>query len=287
MRHIPHLFRLLSMTLSDSDIDFLVATVADAGASEIMPRFRNLSASAISEKTSAVDLVTEADILAEKRITAALLQRFPSAHIVGEEAYDADRSVIPALRDAPLAFVIDPVDGTFNFASGFPAFGTLLAVTVKGETVAGIIHDPVMGDSIVSVKGAGAVLKRENGSEAKMRVAEAVGLTDMVGIFSWGHSHPDRRPMIAANMAKTKMALSLNCSAHEYWLVAAGKLHFIGHEKLMPWDHLAGVLTHQEAGGHTAKLDGTPYRPGDTEGGILSAPDRESWKMLRREILGL
>ncbi|WP_296021977.1 inositol monophosphatase family protein [uncultured Agrobacterium sp.] len=275
------------MTLSDSDIDFLVATVADAGASEIMPRFRNLSASAISEKTSAVDLVTEADILAEKRITAALLQRFPSAHIVGEEAYDADRSVIPALRDAPLAFVIDPVDGTFNFASGFPAFGTLLAVTVKGETVAGIIHDPVMGDSIVSVKGAGAVLKRENGSEAKMRVAEAVGLTDMVGIFSWGHSHPDRRPMIAANMAKTKMALSLNCSAHEYWLVAAGKLHFIGHEKLMPWDHLAGVLTHQEAGGHTAKLDGTPYRPGDTEGGILSAPDRESWKMLRREILGL
>ncbi|WP_296041207.1 inositol monophosphatase family protein [uncultured Agrobacterium sp.] len=275
------------MTLSDSDVDFLVATVADAGASEIMPRFRNLSASAISEKTSAVDLVTEADILAEKRITAALLQRFPSAHIVGEEAYDADRSVIPALRDAPLAFVIDPVDGTFNFASGFPAFGTLLAVTVKGETVAGIIHDPVMGDSIVSVKGAGAVLKRENGSEAKMRVAEAVGLTDMVGIFSWGHSHLDRRPMIAANMAKTKMALSLNCSAHEYWLVAAGKLHFIGHEKLMPWDHLAGVLTHQEAGGHTAKLDGTPYRPGDTEGGILSAPDRESWKMLRREILGL
>ncbi|WP_296106307.1 inositol monophosphatase family protein [uncultured Agrobacterium sp.] len=275
------------MTLSDSDVDFLVATVADAGASEIMPRFRNLSASAISEKTSAVDLVTEADILAEQRITAALLQRFPSAHIVGEEAYDADRSVIPALRDAPLAFVIDPVDGTFNFASGFPAFGTLLAVTVKGETVAGIIHDPVMGDSIVSVKGAGAVLMRENGSEAKMRVAEAVGLTDMVGIFSWGHSHPDRRPMIAANMAKTKMALSLNCSAHEYWLVAAGKLHFIGHEKLMPWDHLAGVLTHQEAGGHTAKLDGTPYRPGDTEGGILSAPDRESWKMLRREILGL
>lgn len=275
------------MTLSDSDVDFLVATVADAGASEIMPRFRNLSASAISEKTSAVDLVTEADILAEQRITAALLQRFPSAHIVGEEAYDADRSVIPALRDAPLAFVIDPVDGTFNFASGFPAFGTLLAVTVKGETVAGIIHDPVMGDSIVSVKGAGAVLKRENGSEAKMRVAEAVGLTDMVGIFSWGHSHPDRRPMIAANMAKTKMALSLNCSAHEYWLVAAGKLHFIGHEKLMPWDHLAGVLTHQEAGGHTAKLDGTPYCPGDTEGGILSAPDRESWKMLRREILGL
>ncbi len=275
------------MTLSDSDLDFLIATVADAGVNEILPRFRNLSASAISEKTSAVDLVTEADVLAEKRITAALLARFPNAHIVGEEAYDADRSVVPALADAPLAFVIDPIDGTFNFASGFPAFGTLLAVTVKGETVAGIIHDPVMGDSIVSVKGAGARLKRKNGSDAKLSVAEPVELSEMVGIYAWNHAHQDRRPVIAANMAKVKMALSLNCSAHEYWLVAAGKLHFIGHEKLMPWDHLAGVLTHQEAGGYTAKLDGTPYRPGETAGGILSAPNKDSWKMLRREIVGL
>lgn len=109
----------------------------------------------------------------------------------------------------------------------------------------------------------------------------------MVGIFSWGHSFEERRPIIAANMTKAKMALSLNCSAHEYWLVSTGKLHFIGHEKLMPWDHLAGVLTHQEAGGYTAKFDGTPYRPGDLTGGILSAPDKESWKMLRREIVGL
>lgn len=246
-----------------------------------------MNAGAISEKTSAVDLVTEADILAEKAITAALLQRFPKAHIVGEETYEADPSVIPALADAPLAFVIDPIDGTFNYASGFPAFGTLLAVTVKGETVAGIIHDPVMGDTIVALKGEGAYLHRKNGSQAKLRVADPAPLSEMVGIFSWGHSHEDRRPVIAANMAKIKMAFSLNCSAHEYWLASAGKLHFIGHEKLMPWDHLAGVLVHQEAGGYTARFDNTPYRPGQTAGGILSAPDKESWKMLRREIVAL
>jgi fructose-1,6-bisphosphatase/inositol monophosphatase family enzyme len=275
------------MTLSDTDLDFLVATVAEAGVTEIMPRFRNLSPSDISEKTSVVDLVTEADIRAEKRITAALRARFPMAHIVGEEAYEADRSVIPALVDAPLAFVIDPIDGTFNYAAGFPAFGTLLAVTVKGETVAGIIHDPVMGDTIVSVKGAGATLKRKAGSGVKLCVAKPVDLSQMVGVFSWGHSFEERRPIIAANMTKAKMAIALNCSAHEYWLVSSGKLHFIGHEKLMPWDHLAGVLTHQEAGGYTAKFDGTPYRPGDLTGGILSAPDKESWKMLRREIVGL
>lgn len=275
------------MTLSDADLEFLISTVANAGTDEIMPRFRNLSASEISEKTSAVDLVTEADVLAEKRITAALLARFPKAHIVGEETYDADHSVIPALTSAELAFVIDPIDGTFNYASGFPAFGTLLAVTVKGETVAGIIHDPVMGDTIIAVKGAGATLKRKNGSQARLRVAQSIALSEMVGVFSWGHSFEERRPVIAANMTKAKMALSLNCSAHEYWLVTTGKLHFIGHEKLMPWDHLAGVLAHQEAGGYTAKFDGTPYRPGDLTGGILSAPDKDSWKMLRRDIVGL
>lgn len=275
------------MIITDADLEFLMATVAEAGAHEILPRFRNLDAGAVSEKTSIVDLVTEADIAAEKCITAALLERFPKAHIVGEEAYDADRSVVPALADADLAFVIDPVDGTFNFASGLPAFGTLLAVTVRGETVAGLVHDPVMGDTLVAVKGGGAHLHRRHGAKAKIEVAEPVDLSEMVGVFSWGHSEPDRRPVIAANMAKAKMALALNCSAHEYWLVSSGRIHFIGHEKLMPWDHLAGVLVHQEAGGYTAKFDGTPYRPGQTDGGILSAPDKESWTMLRREIVGL
>jgi myo-inositol-1(or 4)-monophosphatase len=96
---------------------------------------------------------------------------------------------------------------------------------------------------------------------------------------------PDRS-RISANLSKTRMAFSLNCSAYEYWMVASGKWHFIGHCKLMPWDHLAGVLAHQEAGGYTAKFDGTPYRPGETVGGIISAPDEESWQMIRRDIIG-
>lgn len=275
------------MNFSDTDIDFLLATVREAGVHDIMPRFRNLAAADISEKASSIDLVTEADLEAEKRITAAIHERFPTAHIVGEEAYAADPDVINGLAEAPLAFVIDPVDGTFNFASGLPAFGTLLAVTIAGETVAGLIHDPVMGDTLVAVKGAGARLQRGNGEMSPIRVASPVDIGEMVGIYAWAHAAPERRPLIAANMSRIRMALALNCSAHEYWLASTGKVHFIGHEKLMPWDHLAGVLVHQEAGGHTAKLDGTLYRPGETTGGILSAPDIDSWTRIRREILAL
>ncbi|NKK76631.1 inositol monophosphatase family protein [Rhizobium leguminosarum] len=275
------------MTISDQDILFLGDCVREAAQAEIMPRFRNLGAADVSEKTSAIDLVTQADVLAEQRITAALRERFPAALVVGEEAYDADRSVVPALADAELAFVIDPVDGTFNFAAGLPVFGTMLAVTVRGETVAGIIHDPVLGDTVTAIKGAGTVLTRQDGQSTKLQVAEPASLNQMVGGMSWGHMDEPNRSRICANMAKIRMTFAFNCSAYEYWMVASGKLHFIGHTKLMPWDHLAGVLAHQEAGGHTAKFDGTPYRPGETVGGIISAPDKESWQLIRREIVGI
>ncbi|MBY5402521.1 inositol monophosphatase family protein [Rhizobium leguminosarum] len=275
------------MTISDQDILFLGDCVREAARAEIMPRFRNLDAADVSEKTSAIDLVTQADLLAEQRITAALRERFPAALVVGEEAYDADRSVVPALADAELAFVIDPVDGTFNFAAGLPVFGTMLAVTVRGETVAGIIHDPVLGDTVTAIRGAGAFLKRRDGQSTKLKVAEAASLNQMVGGLSWSHMDEPDRARICANMAKIRMTFAFNCSAYEYWMVTSGKMHFIGHAKLMPWDHLAGVLAHQEAGGHTAKFDGTPYRPGETTGGIISAPDRESWQLIRREIVGI
>ncbi|MBY3536314.1 inositol monophosphatase [Rhizobium laguerreae] len=275
------------MTISDQDILFLGDRVREAAQAEIMPRFRNLGAADVTEKTSAIDLVTQADVLAEHRITAALRQRFPAALVVGEEAYDADRSVVPALADAELAFVIDPVDGTFNFAAGLPVFGTMLAVTVRGETVAGIIHDPVLGDTVTAIKGAGTFLTRQDGQSTKLQVAEPASLNQMVGGMSWGHMDEPDRSRICASMAKIRMTFAFNCSAYEYWMVASGKLHFIGHTKLMPWDHLAGVLAHQEAGGHTAKFDGTPYRPGETVGGIISAPDKESWQLIRREIVGI
>ncbi|MFC5755207.1 inositol monophosphatase family protein [Rhizobium sp. GCM10022189] len=274
------------MIFSDNDIEFLGDCLRHVAEEEIMPRFRNAAAANVSEKTSSVDLVTQADLRSEAYLTAAIRERFPDALIVGEEAYEADRSVVPALADADLAFVIDPVDGTFNFAAGLPVFGTILAVTVKGETVAGIIHDPALGDTVISLKGAGAFQQKRNCEPVRLKVAEPVELGRMVGAMACSHMEEPDRSRIAGNMAKIRMTFAFNCSAYEYWMASSGKLHFIGHAKLMPWDHLAGVLTHQEAGGHTAKFDGTPYRPGEISGGIISAPDRESWQMIRSEIVG-
>ncbi|MDM9628243.1 inositol monophosphatase [Rhizobium sp. S152] len=274
------------MKFADNDIEFLRGCLGHVAEREIMPRFRNAAASNVAEKTSSVDLVTQADLLSEAYITAKLRERFPGALIVGEEAYDADPSVVPALAEAELGFVIDPVDGTFNFAAGLPVFATMLAVTVKGETVAGIIHEPVLGDTLIAMKGAGSFLHRAGTEPQRLTVASPLPLGEMVGSMAFSHMPEPMRSRVAVNMARTKMSFNYNCSAYEYWMASSGKFHFIGHLKLMPWDHLAGVLLHQEAGGHTAKFNGTLYRPGETTGGIISAPDRESWQMIRAEIVG-
>ncbi|WP_081355500.1 inositol monophosphatase family protein [Agrobacterium vitis] len=269
----------------DRDIDAVLQIVKDAAASQIVPRFRRLGVSDISEKKSSIDLVTEADLLSEKQMTDAFLARWPGALIVGEEACETNPGVIAALRDAERAFVIDPVDGTFNFQAGLPLHATNLAVVVRGETVAGIIHESVLGDTLVASRGAGAQFLRADGERVPVKVAAPCDLSSMVGTISINELKGEEKRRIAGNLTKTKMAFAFNCSAYEYWLVATGKVHFIGHYKLMPWDHLAGVLIHQEAGGVTARFDGSPYLPGDTTGGILTAPDRDSWEMVLREVI--
>ena len=268
------------------DVMDLADILRDAGRQEIAPRFRNLDAADIDQKTSAIDLVTQADVGAERVITAALRARFPDAMILGEEGYAADPRLMDGLAEAELAFVIDPVDGTFNFAAGNGLFGSILAVTRRGETVAGIICDPLLGDVLVAERGAGAHIRRPDGQSRPARVAPPAPLDEMISAMTWSYLREPLRSRVATNMAKVRMSVAYGCSAYEYWMIATGRAHFIGSHAMMPWDHLAGVLIHQEAGGYSARFDGSPYRVGQLEGGLLSAPDAESWRLIRHEILG-
>jgi len=272
------------MTFDDNAIDWLAGLLSDAAKAEIMPRFRRLGDGDVRQKTSAADLVTEADVNAERLITARLRERYPTAMIVGEEACSDNPALLGGLGDADLAFVVDPVDGTFNFASGVPLFGVMLSVVIKGETVAGIIHDPVGKDWLIGVKGAGSHIRHAHGALEKVHVADAVPISQMTGSVSWQYLAEPQRSLLARNQTKTLSQFGYRCAAHEYRLLASGHAHFVVYNKLMPWDHLVGVLIHAEAGGYTARIDGSAYLPSHVDGGILVAPDRESWKELRREL---
>ncbi|MET2827170.1 inositol monophosphatase family protein [Mesorhizobium shangrilense] len=272
------------MRFDDTAIDRLATLLAEAAETEIMPRFRRLGTGDIRQKTSAADLVTEADVNAERLITARLHERYPSAMIVGEEACSDNPALLQGLGDADLAFVIDPVDGTFNFASGMPLFGVMLAVVVKGETVAGIIHDPVGKDWLIGAKGAGSHIQHSYGSLEKVAIAAPVPIAEMTGSVSWQYMAEPERSRLARNQTKTLSQFAYRCAAHEYRLLASGHGHFVVYNKLMPWDHLAGALIHAEAGGYSARFDGSPYLPSHIDGGLLVAPDEESWRELRREL---
>jgi fructose-1,6-bisphosphatase/inositol monophosphatase family enzyme len=273
------------MTFTRADALAIADILRTTAQVEILPRFRNLSADAIRTKSSQLDLVTDADEAAERVIEAELLRRFPGALVVGEEGVSRNASVLDGLGDAELAFILDPVDGTLNFASGLPLFGVMAAVAIKGEIVCGVILDPISDDWAMAVREEGAWIQRPDGSTSPLQVASPVPLSQMAGNVSWRYLPEDLRPVVTGNLPKVAMAADLRCAAHTYRQIAAGYLHFSFSSSVMPWDHAAGWLIHREAGGYTAHFDGSPYRPVNRGGGLISAPDKESWQAVRDALL--
>jgi fructose-1,6-bisphosphatase/inositol monophosphatase family enzyme len=272
--------------LRDADVGRIAALLADAGRAEIMPRFRRVRDLDVRQKSSAFDVVTEADEAAERVIAAALAASFPQAAIIGEEATARDPALLDALADAELAFVVDPIDGTKNFVAALPLFGTMIAATVRGEIVFGAIHDPVCGDTAIAVRGGGAWLDGASGTRHRLAVAPPVPVDRMDAVLGTNFLPEPLRTRVNTNRAKLGMTSWLRCAAHEYRLVAAGHCHLLLYNKLMPWDHAAGWLLHREAGGHSAHFDGSPYKPTTRTGGLLYAPDEASWQAAREALLG-
>ncbi len=266
------------------DIDRLATILREAAKAEILPRFRRLGRDDIRQKSEAIDLVTEADEQAERRIKAEVAAIWPDALFVGEESVAADESLLDRLDAADFAIVVDPVDGTANFAAGLPLFGVMAAVVRNGETVAGIIYDPMGDDFFVAEKGSGAFMRRPDGTSERLAVATPPALNQMVGTVSIAFMPSESRATVLANLAKVRVAANYRVAAHDYRLFAGGNTHFVAFNKLMPWDHLAGSLIVQEAGGYVARFDGSPYLPSHRTGGLLVAANVDVWNLLRTEV---
>ena len=266
-----------------SELDLLLRAAART---EIMPRFRKLGADSIRTKSGPLDLVTDADTAAEAMITRGLHRLHPGCLVVGEEAAASDHSLLGRLAGADLAFTVDPVDGTSNFAVGLPLFGTMAAVIEKGDVVACVIHDPVVDSSSIAVRGEGAWELAADGSRMALRVAPAAPLAEMSGAVSWRYLPPPLRARVLPNLCKLAQVYDFRCAAHEYRMLAAGHCSVLVFNRLMPWDHLPGWLLHKEAGGYSARFDGSAYRPGMIDGGLICAPDRESYEAVRVGLLG-
>ncbi|THH35220.1 inositol monophosphatase [Aliishimia ponticola] len=261
--------------------------VRRAARTEIMPRFRALDAGQISQKSSVTDLVTEADTSAEALIARGLQIAFPSAVIVGEEMSETHTDYREKLEQAELGFLIDPIDGTWNFAHGLPLFGTMIAVCRFGRPVFGLIFDPIGNDAIWADIDTPSTWTGVSGRSRRVTTRARANLAQMTGIIEPNFMPlPHRRAAMEACFDLAH-AWTLRCSAHHYRLLAEGAVDFVMASKLAPWDHAAGVMLCQQAGGYSAMLDGTAYTTSITSGYLLSAADEATWKRLAAHFSAL
>ncbi len=277
----------LTSPLTPAQQTTLINLVRRAAKAEILPRFRTMSAGDIGTKTGQYDLVTEADTAAEAMMARGLQQMFPHALVVGEEAVSADNTLRDKIAEAELCFVLDPVDGTWNFANGLPLFGVIVAITRFGKPVLGLLYDPVMDDWIIADEANPTRFVRNIGVERSISVSKGKPLSDMQGYIHLYLLDDSKQAEMAAVLPEFGRTQALRCSCHEYRTLARGGMDFMISGTLNPWDHAAGVLICQQAGGVVAMLDGTDYNAGITEGYVLAAPDDDSWNRLRDRFMFL
>ncbi|WP_295530496.1 inositol monophosphatase family protein [Novosphingobium sp. Chol11] len=231
----------------------------------ILPRYQQLAAHEVTDK-AVDDMVTIADTEAEAMLAEGLAKLLPEAAIVGEEGTHADPALAERLGDT-LCWIIDPVDGTNNFASGHPPFGIIIALAEAGEAIAGWIYDPLSDRLCSTGVGSGSYINgqritaRTTGQEPPVLASSSLFLTEAQAAI--------RETYIAPHY--TVVAIP-RCAAEQYPRLVLGINDLSSFQRTYAWDHAAGALFVNEAGGKVARLDGSPYRV-DEHGkpGLLAA----------------
>ncbi|MBY6092854.1 inositol monophosphatase family protein [Maritimibacter alkaliphilus] len=267
-------------TIDDLTAEALVALLREVAAEVILPRFRHLDASEIEAKTSPNDLVTVADREAEVLLAEGVQRILPGCAVVGEEAVEDDPGLVAQIAEAETCVILDPVDGTSNFARGLAVFGMILAVTRRGETVFGLLYDPVCDDWVMAHRGGGAWFVR---GETRQRLSTRAPrpLPEIEGMVPLSQADPDVRAASIAPFDGMRQVQTLRCSCHEYRLLAMGQTDFVTAVTIKPWDHAAGQLILAEAGGASLLDDGSAYAPTRHSGRLISAASPEVLALLR------
>lgn len=253
--------------------------MAEAAERLIRPRFRALSSGEVRAKSGPHDLVTIADEEAERWLTPRLSALLPGSVVVGEEAVASDPSVLEQLVGPAPVWLIDPVDGTWNFAAGQEDFCVMVALVQHQVVQTGWIMEPMRGRVTIAQRGEGAWQQGLPGGERRPLPGPLAGpLTALTG-FAYHRPLKDRvLPMAVRRIGSAGV---------EYVRLASGLDSFSLYDRNMPWDHAAGSLIIEECGGMVAHTDGAPYRPGPLPGRpLLSAPNPDTWRSLR-EAMGL
>jgi len=268
-------------------MDSLIPTVEEllrhVAEQEVMTRFGRLGENDVRRKGEHGDLVTAADLEAENRIREGLLHLLPNSTVIGEEGCYKNPEILDKLNGKAPVWVVDPVDGTRNFAHGKPCFAVMCALIEGGETQMGWILDPISGACATAQKGRGAFVAGQ-----KMTIDAPAERRQMLGSVGERIQTRLKAQHKAGDANAPERYVRYHCVGREYMDLALGKIHFALYGgKLMPWDHAAGTLLVSEAGGYARTIEGKKaysaiaHGPGGKQGErLLIAPNAETFDAL-------
>lgn len=264
------------MHLYHAEVDALMRAVA---AEVVMPMFKTLAADQIEEKAED-DYVTAADKLSEQRLTEGLLAIAPGTRVIGEEAVAADASVVAGIAEGKV-WIVDPIDGTGNYAAGKPPFAIMVALATDGVIEGGWILDPISGRMVHAALGQGAFIGgervRATGTHAHLPIAAITTRFLPDGM---------REGIIERLPGRMVEAAPPLCAGEQYPRLVLGQNDVAMFWRAQPWDHAPGALFLTEAGGRIARFDGSPYALGDDRTGLLAAATPELWDRAANILFG-
>jgi len=247
----------------------MVAAMSDAlevavscahAAGEILVSLYASSDFSVATKSSEVDLVTTADRAADEAIVTRLRAAFPDHAILAEES-GATAGSHPGLQ-----WVVDPLDGTTNFAHGFPHFSVSIGLYDGERGEVGVVHDPLRGETFCARRGEGCWLVRGSHDKSLLRVTttEQLGRALVATGFAYTRRDPNQKTNLeefAATIPKVRGIRRAGSAALDLAYVAAGRLDGYWEYHLQPWDTGAGAVLVQEAGGVVTTIAGDPWVP--------------------------
>ena len=245
-----------------------------AGAAELS-RFFNKSF-VVSNKEGINNLVTEADHASEKAIFDVIKKEFPDHYILSEEAGEI-------IQDSSYKWIIDPIDGTVNFAHSIPLCCVSIAVEYDGEIVLGSVYNPIMNELFFAEKGKGATL-----NDNQIRVSKKQNVINACLVTGFPYTYldvPNGPLQIFEKLIRKGIPVRrLGSAATDLCWVAAGRFDGFYEHKLQAWDSAGGYLIVEEAGGKVTDFKGnkfSPYQPhivatnGDIHNELLAVINNE------------
>lgn len=230
------------------ELEKLGLILHEAAEAEVLPRFAEVA------RTHKADgsIVTAADLSMQKRVAEALKEAWPEFEFLGEEMPEDEQQQAWDQGDAGI-WLMDPLDGTSNFASGIPFFSVALALFINKEPVLGMVYDPVRDECFAAQRGEGAWLNgnRLTSNVPGLPLRRSIGVVDFKRLDSKLARRLGEQPPYGSQR-------NFGSSALEWCWLAADRFNVYVHGGQKLWDYAAGSLILAEAGGHAMTLDGEP-----------------------------